>query len=296
MLVAERGRPELRGHRRPPRGGRLVRRLRRRADRTGVRWQQGRPLRRLDGAGRASPARRLVAGIHRRRPPGRTRPRRSPGGSPAPCEPGVSAGVRRSWPRGRMGGREARRSTTRRDAGSSPAAASPPRCTQTGVSAMAGSDLTSSRFAAPPLPPLSGEASAGVTPCVALGRQIEDKTWRDGLPDFFWGEGVCLLGMIRFAEAAGESFPPRVSEWLDEHARGDLVLDHVNHLAPGTAAVLDGRPESAGPRGPVAGLAPDLRRRDPRSEWRHRALARWRLGRHRLHGRTVPRSPRGGPR
>ena len=108
---------------------------------------------------------------------------------------------------------------------------------------MAGSDLTSSRFAAPPLPPLSGEALTRDA-LVSLGRQIEDKTWRDGLPDFFWGEGVCLLGMIRFAEAAGESFPSRVSEWLDEHGSGDLVLDHVNHLAPGTAAVLDGRPES----------------------------------------------------
>lgn len=109
---------------------------------------------------------------------------------------------------------------------------------------MAGSDLTSSRFAAPPLPPLSGEALQEDA-LLALGKQIEEKTWRDGLPDFFWGEGVCLLGMIRFAEAAREAFPPRVSEWLDEHSRGDLVLDHVNHLAPGTAAVLDGRPGSS---------------------------------------------------
>jgi unsaturated rhamnogalacturonyl hydrolase len=109
---------------------------------------------------------------------------------------------------------------------------------------MAGSDLTSSRFAAPPLPPLRGEALQADA-LRALGRQIEDKTWRDGLPDFFWGEGVCLLGMIRFAEAAQDSFPPRVREWLDEHASGDLVLDHVNHLAPGTAAVLDGSPSSS---------------------------------------------------
>lgn len=109
---------------------------------------------------------------------------------------------------------------------------------------MAGSDLTSSRFAAPPLQPLTGEA-LNADALLALGRQIESKTWRDGLPDFFWGEGVCLLGMIRFSEAANEPFPPRVSDWLDEHAQGDLVLDHVNHLAPGTAAVLDARPSSA---------------------------------------------------
>lgn len=106
---------------------------------------------------------------------------------------------------------------------------------------MAGSDLTSSRFAAPPLQPL-GRDLLQADALLALGRQIEDRTWGYGLPDFFWGEGVCLLGMIRFAEAANEPFPPRVSAWLDDHARGELVLDHVNHLAPGTAAVLDGRP------------------------------------------------------
>ncbi|NYG08655.1 unsaturated rhamnogalacturonyl hydrolase [Phycicoccus badiiscoriae] len=109
---------------------------------------------------------------------------------------------------------------------------------------MAGRDLTSSRFAAPPLPPLTGEA-LNDDALRTLGRQIEDKTWRDGLPDFFWGEGVCLLGMIRFAEATHDPFPPRVREWLDERARGDLVIDHVNHLAAGTAAVLDGTPSSS---------------------------------------------------
>jgi unsaturated rhamnogalacturonyl hydrolase len=109
---------------------------------------------------------------------------------------------------------------------------------------MAGSDLTSSRFAAPPLPPLAGEALRPDA-LLTLGRQVEERTWQDGLPDFFWGEGVCLLGMIRFAEAAGEAFPARVSAWLDQHSQGDLVLDHVNHLAPGTAAVLDGRPTAS---------------------------------------------------
>lgn len=105
---------------------------------------------------------------------------------------------------------------------------------------MAGSDLTSSRSAAPPRAPLTDEALQPDA-LLALGRQIEERTWRDDLPDFFWGEGVCLVGMIRFAEAAGEVFPQRVSSWLDEHAQGEIVLDHVNHLAPGTAAVLDGR-------------------------------------------------------
>jgi unsaturated rhamnogalacturonyl hydrolase len=109
---------------------------------------------------------------------------------------------------------------------------------------MAGHDLTSSRLAAAPRPPLAGPRLDAAA-LVRLGEQIEERTWRDGLPDFFWGEGVCLLGLIRFADAAGRPFPPRVRAWLDERAVGEVVLDHVNHLAPGTAAVLDGRPSSA---------------------------------------------------
>jgi unsaturated rhamnogalacturonyl hydrolase len=108
---------------------------------------------------------------------------------------------------------------------------------------MAGDDLTSSRFAAPPLPPLPADVLE-TEALLEIGDRIEERTWRDGLPDFFWGEGVCLLGMIRFAQAAGRPFPPRVSQWLDDHTRSEIVLDHVNHLAPGIAAVLDGRPAS----------------------------------------------------
>jgi unsaturated rhamnogalacturonyl hydrolase len=33
-----------------------------------------------------------------------------------------------------------------------------------------------------------------------------------------------------------------VSAWLNQHSGDDVRLDHVNHLAPGIAAVLDGRP------------------------------------------------------
>jgi unsaturated rhamnogalacturonyl hydrolase len=110
--------------------------------------------------------------------------------------------------------------------------------------AMAGHDLTSSRLAAPPRPPLTG-AALDPEALVLLGEQVENRTWSDGLPDFFWGEGVCLLGLIRFADAAGRPFPSRVRAWLDERAAGDIILDHVNHLAPGTAAVLDGRPATA---------------------------------------------------
>lgn len=103
---------------------------------------------------------------------------------------------------------------------------------------MAGEDLTSSRLAPPPLPPLTGEA-LGADALTALGRRVAERTWADGLPDFFWGEGVCLIGLVRFARACGEPVPAEVTDWLARHTPAP-VLEHVNHCAPGTAAVLDG--------------------------------------------------------
>lgn len=108
---------------------------------------------------------------------------------------------------------------------------------------MAGEDLTSSHLAAPPLAPLTGKALS-IEALLSLGERIEGRTWEDGLPNFFWGEGVCLLGMIRLAEAAKRPFPQQVRDWIDRQGIKDLQPDHVNHLAPGTAAVMDGRPSS----------------------------------------------------
>lgn len=108
---------------------------------------------------------------------------------------------------------------------------------------MAGEDLTSSRLAPPPLPPLSAREldAAALT---RLGERVRDRTWADGLPDFFWGEGVCLLGMIRFAAAQGRPVPGAVRDWLATHGAG-VRPGHVNDLAPGTAAALDDSPGSA---------------------------------------------------
>jgi unsaturated rhamnogalacturonyl hydrolase len=107
---------------------------------------------------------------------------------------------------------------------------------------MAGEDLTSSRFADPPLSPLTADALSPIA-LAALGERIERRTWADGLPELFWGEGVCLLGMIRFAQAAGLPFPGRVHDWVVDRSKAALVLNHVNNVAPGTAAVLDGSAE-----------------------------------------------------
>lgn len=108
---------------------------------------------------------------------------------------------------------------------------------------MSADDLTSSRLAAPALPPLT-DLSPGAL--AELGERLVGRTWELGLPSWFWGEGVCLLGMLRFARARGEPVPPAVVDWLLARRDAGISVAHVNNLAPGTAAVL------------AAGLRPEL--------------------------------------
>lgn len=109
---------------------------------------------------------------------------------------------------------------------------------------MPGEDLTSAQHAAPPLPPLS-EASLGREALAELGRRIEGRAWAFGLDRWTWGEGTCLLGSIRLADALGERFPVRVLEYLDRHAEAGIEVGHVNDLAPGIAAALAARATGA---------------------------------------------------
>ncbi|MGH3646083.1 MAG: glycoside hydrolase family 88 protein [Micromonosporaceae bacterium] len=96
---------------------------------------------------------------------------------------------------------------------------------------MAGEDLTSAAHAVPPKEPLTALEPATLRD---LGRRVAART-RPLLANWFWGEGVCLLGLIRYAEAAGEPFPDDVYGFLD---RTPVTVEHVNHVAPGSAAVL----------------------------------------------------------
>ncbi|MGH3728947.1 MAG: glycoside hydrolase family 88 protein [Micromonosporaceae bacterium] len=96
---------------------------------------------------------------------------------------------------------------------------------------MAGEDLTSAAHAVPPEMPLAELEPATLR---GLGRRVAART-RPLLANWFWGEGVCLLGLIRYAEAAGDPFPSEVYDFLH---RTPVTVEHVNHVAPGTAAVL----------------------------------------------------------
>jgi unsaturated rhamnogalacturonyl hydrolase len=102
---------------------------------------------------------------------------------------------------------------------------------------VAGEDLTSSELAAPPRPPLPTD-EVQRPHLEALTNEVSAATWKLGLRSWFWGEGVCLLGMLRAAEARGHEPPPPVLDFLTDHAAAGITLEHVNNLAPGTAAAV----------------------------------------------------------
>jgi len=102
---------------------------------------------------------------------------------------------------------------------------------------VAGEDLTSAELAAPARPPLAVDQLRrdhlhGLTDAVC------EATWRLGLRSWFWGEGVCLLGMLRAARSRDLPPPQPVIEFVTEHAAAGIVPAHVNNLAPGAAAAV----------------------------------------------------------
>lgn len=102
---------------------------------------------------------------------------------------------------------------------------------------MPGEDRSSAHLAPPPHPPLPPE-QATIKRLVTLGRRIADRTQREGLRPWSWGNGVAALGEYRFREAAADSPGDTLTDWYDTHARQGVRVGHVNDLAPVTAAVL----------------------------------------------------------
>lgn len=101
----------------------------------------------------------------------------------------------------------------------------------------AGLDRSQARLARPPAPPAD---LATLTPPVLAetGRRVARRAIAMGLTQWFWGEGVVLLGMLRLADALGEPVPAFVTEFVDRHLDGPGPdLGHVNNLAPGAACV-----------------------------------------------------------
>lgn len=112
---------------------------------------------------------------------------------------------------------------------------------------MAGEDLSSSELAEPALAPLTREAFTLVQG--DLEHAVRDATRNQGLSRWFWGEGVCLLALVRLSRARGEHDPAEVAAFMAEYRDAPPTLEHVNNLAPGAALA-------------------ELHRRDPRPEYR----------------------------
>lgn len=96
---------------------------------------------------------------------------------------------------------------------------------------MTGLDTSQAELAEPPLEPT--EVTAEVL--AATARRIAQRATTMGLRQWFWGEGVVLLGLIRLADALGEPVPPFVTDFVDGHLRTGIELGHVNNLIPGAA-------------------------------------------------------------
>jgi unsaturated rhamnogalacturonyl hydrolase len=107
---------------------------------------------------------------------------------------------------------------------------------------MASEDTDNARLAAPPRAPVDDEALT-VEALAATAARVAEATWSLGLPRWFWGEGVCLTGMVQAGRAFAGEVPAEVIRWYDDQIAADplRVLDHVNEVAPGAAAADIGR-------------------------------------------------------
>lgn len=106
---------------------------------------------------------------------------------------------------------------------------------------MAAEDTDNARLAVPPRPGWTAEVTTPLN-LHRVTHEVAAATWRLGLRRWFWGEGVCLLGLVRAAEAYDEPVPAAVLDWYDSRLADPAsdptaLLDHVNEVAPGTAAV-----------------------------------------------------------
>ncbi len=100
---------------------------------------------------------------------------------------------------------------------------------------MAGEDLSSSVFEPAPLTPLSRES---LTPARLkdLADRIATYTWKAGLPEWSWGEGVFMLAQTRYNQSIRKPMPIEVITWFEENHKNNFLSGHVNNIAPGAAA------------------------------------------------------------
>lgn len=99
---------------------------------------------------------------------------------------------------------------------------------------MAGEDTTSSALELPPLTPKT-PAEFSRKELLVLAENIISATWRSGLPQWSWGEGVYLLSEVRFRELQSAPISQQLLEWYKSHKT--YTSGHINNVAPGAGAV-----------------------------------------------------------
>jgi len=102
-------------------------------------------------------------------------------------------------------------------------------------------DTDNTRLTPPPLLPWQ-PVDATSAALADLADRVAAATWEQGLRRWFWGEGVCLLGLIQVGQAFAETTPSRVIDWYDERllpggADPSWGVEHLNELAPGAGAL-----------------------------------------------------------
>ena len=97
---------------------------------------------------------------------------------------------------------------------------------------MAGEDTTSSVLEDPALTPLRAD-QLSADQLRELASRIIDATWKAGLPQWSWGEGVYLLNEIRYYESQGLPVPEKFIQWFA--GRDAITSGHINNVAPGAA-------------------------------------------------------------
>lgn len=100
---------------------------------------------------------------------------------------------------------------------------------------MAGEDTTSSALEPAPLTPLT---ISSLTPEILNEKaaRLIETTWKSGLPQWSWGEGVYLLAEVRYRELSGLPYPDQLKKWFLQW--NTVTSGHVNNVAPGAAALF----------------------------------------------------------
>ena len=99
---------------------------------------------------------------------------------------------------------------------------------------MAGEDTTSSALEPAPLAPIDSTKLNTEFLHESAARIIES-TWKAGLPQWSWGEGVYLLAEVRYREQIGSDIPDNLKKWFSQWS--EITSGHVNNVAPGAAAL-----------------------------------------------------------